>query len=223
MELYVSLGGILCIYLGYRLFIIGTNQPFRIFSDLQGWKFKAAIISPGIFLGLLGSLILCSPVITNIISIFQSEQFINSYATKIILEELRKKNKIILSYNLDNNARITSYLNDNLGEKQNIVPKTSKKLDIATVTCNVLRLRKRPSIHHQVIGYLRKGNVIIIKEEKGLWLRVSTDDYTDGWVHRHYVKRLDRPETKEQAKPPNENREMSLLLYRIGYHENNFS
>ena len=199
MELYVSLGGILCIYLGYRLFIIGTNQPFRIFSDLRGWKFKTAIISPGIFLALLGSLILCSPVITNIISIFQSEKFINSYATKIILEELRKKNNIILRYNLDDKARITSYSNENLAEDQNMVPKTSQKLDIATVTCNILRLRKKPGIHHQVIGYLKKGNVILIKEEKGLWLRVSTDDYADGWVHRHYVKRLDSPETKKHS------------------------
>ena len=48
MELFISLGGILCIYLGYRIFIIGTNQPFQVFADLTGWKLMAAIISPAI-------------------------------------------------------------------------------------------------------------------------------------------------------------------------------
>jgi len=67
MELFISLGGILCIYLGYRIFIIGTNQPFQVFADLTGWKLMAAIISPAIFLSILGSLIICSLVITNII------------------------------------------------------------------------------------------------------------------------------------------------------------
>ena len=29
--LFIALGGMLCIYLGYRLLTIGANQPFDIF------------------------------------------------------------------------------------------------------------------------------------------------------------------------------------------------
>ena len=200
MELIISLGGILCIYLGYRIFIIGTNQPFKIFSDLKGWKFKTAIVSPAIFLAVLGSLILCSPVITNIISIFQNERFINSYATKLILDELRKKNKEILSYRLDGKKMTTEYTNRSEPEKPHFVPRTFKESDRVIVTCNVLRLRKKPGTHYQIIGSLKKGDVVFIKEARGLWLRVSTVNYADGWVHGHYVKRSEPPGTNEQPK-----------------------
>ncbi|MGD8435873.1 MAG: hypothetical protein PVI73_17260, partial [Syntrophobacterales bacterium] len=80
--LFISLGGILCIYLGYRLFTKGANQPFDIFSDLKGWRFRIANMAPGVFFVVLGSIILCSPVITSAIAIFQKETFINKYATK---------------------------------------------------------------------------------------------------------------------------------------------
>ena len=202
MELYISVGGILCIYFGYRIFIIGTNQPFKIFSDLQGWKFKAANISPAIFLVILGSLILCSPVITNMISIFQNEKFINSYATKLILEELRKKNEILLGYRINDEAKPTKYSNENYPEKLDFLPRTLKEPDRAIVTSSVLRLRKNPGIQHQIIGSLRKGHIIIIKEKRGLWLRVSSDIHADGWVHGHYVKRLDKTGKKDQSTSP---------------------
>ena len=89
--LFISLGGILCIYLGYRLLTIGANQPFDIFSDLKGWRFRTANLAPGVFFAVLGSVVLCSPVITSAISILQKETFINKYATKLILDELVEK------------------------------------------------------------------------------------------------------------------------------------
>jgi hypothetical protein len=93
--LLISLGGILCIYLGYRLFTIGANQPFDIFSDLKGWRFRIANWAPGVFFTVLGSVVLCSPVITSAMSILQKETFINTYATKMILDELVEKNQKI--------------------------------------------------------------------------------------------------------------------------------
>jgi uncharacterized protein YgiM (DUF1202 family) len=206
MELFISLGGILCIYLGYRIFIIGTNQPFQVFADLTGWKLMAAIISPAIFLSILGSLIICSPVITNIISIFQNQKFINSYATKLILEELQKKNKIISSQRFNDKEKTAEHTNKGYPEKLNFVSRTLEEPERAIVTCNVLRIRKHPGTHYQVIGSLRKGHIIIVKEKRGLWLRVSTGDYADGWVHSHYVKRPESLRTKNQPKT-------KLILY----------
>jgi hypothetical protein len=199
MEIYISIGGILCIYLGYRIFIIGTNQPFKVFSDLQGWKFKAAVISPAIFLVIMGSLILCSPVIINIISIFQSEKFINSYATKLILEELREKNEVILGCRINDEAKPTKYSNQTYAEKADFSPRTLEEPERAIVTSSVLRVRKNPGTQQQIIGSLRKGNIITIKEKRGLWLRVSSDIHADGWVHGHYVKRLDKPGKKDPS------------------------
>jgi uncharacterized protein YgiM (DUF1202 family) len=212
MELFISLGGILCIYLGYRIFIIGTNQPFQIFADLTGRKLMAAIISPAIFLSILGSLIICSPVITNIISIFQNQKFINSYATKLILEELQKKNKIISSQRFNDKEKTAEHTNKGYPEKLNFVSRTLEEPDRAIVTCNVLRIRKHPGTHYQVIGSLRKGHIIIVKEKRGLWLRVSTGDYADGWVHSHYVKRPESLRTKDQPKSP-------LLLRTTIFHQ----
>ena len=193
MELGISLGGILCLYLGYRIFVIGTNQPFKIFSNLQGWKLKAATISPAIFLAILGSLILCSPVITNIISIFQNERFINAYATKLILDELREKDKLVLSDTINDDARTTKNPNEDYPEKSHFVPQALNDSGKAIVTSEVLRLRRKPGVQHQIIGSLQKGHVIVIKEERGLWLRVTTGAYGDGWVHGQYVRRLDGP------------------------------
>ncbi len=104
--LFIALGGMLCIYLGYRLFTIGANQPFDIFSDLKGWRFKIANVAPGIFFAVLGSIVLCSPVITSAIAIFQKETFINKYATKLILDELVEKNKKMRSYQLENDVSL---------------------------------------------------------------------------------------------------------------------
>ena len=202
MEVFIPLGGMLCIYLGYRIFTVGTNQPFRVFANLTGWKLMATIIAPAIFLSILGSLIICSPVIPNIVLIFQNEKFINSYATKLILEELQKKNEIILSQRFNDNQKAAEHTAQDYPEKSDFAPRTLEEPKKAIVTCNVLRIRKHPGTHHQVIGFLRKGHIIIVKEERGLWLRVSTDDYTDGWVHSHYVRRQERVRTKDQPKSP---------------------
>ena len=100
-TILISLSGIFCLYLGYRIFIMGSDRHFKLFADMKGWKFKIANIAPGIFFAILGSIILCSPVITNVISILQKQSFINTYATKLILDELRKRNEIILSNKLN--------------------------------------------------------------------------------------------------------------------------
>ena len=123
----ISLVGILFIYLGYRLLIKGENQAFTIFSNLKGWKFKAANIAPGILSAIIGSLVLCSPVITNIISILQQERFINTYATKLILDESRKKNDIILNYRLNNKTYSTNSTNKDASIIGDLVIERSKE------------------------------------------------------------------------------------------------
>ena len=202
MEFFVFLAGMLCIYLGYRIFVIGTNRPFRVSANSTGWRLMATIIAPAIFLSILGFLIIYSLVIPNVILIFQNEKFINSYATKLILEELQKKNEIILSQRFDDNEKKAEHTDQDYSEKSDFVRRTLEGIEKAIVTCNILRIRKHPGTHHQVIGLLRKGHIIIVKEKRGLWLRVSTDDYTDGWVHSHYVKRQERLRKKDQPKSP---------------------
>lgn len=199
---FISLGGILCTYLGYRLLKIGTSRPFDIFSDMKGWKFRAANMAPGIFFAVLGTVVLCSPVITNVISILQKERFINTYATKLILDELRKKNEEILAYKLEKHVSLR-------GSESNIASTTGdlartrlQKLNKAVVMTNGLRLRKEPGIRQQVIGSLLKGDIAVVKEARGQWLRVSTAEFTDGWVHRKYVNRMKDPGTPDSTRSP---------------------
>jgi len=195
--LFISLGGILCIYLGYRLLTIGANQPFDIFSDLKGWRFKTANLAPGVFFAVLGSVVLCSPVITSAISILQKETFINKYATKLILDELVEKNKKMRSYQLENDVSRHEARSKFSPAPDDSSPTKLKESNKAVVTSQRLRLRKKPGINHQIVGVLHKGDVITVKETRGVWLRISTNEITDGWVHGNYVRRQQGTETAE--------------------------
>jgi len=189
-TVFISLGGILCIYLGYRLLMIGTNRTFKIFSDLKGWKFKGANLAPGVFFAILGSVVICSPVITSAISILQKEAFINSYATKLILDKMSKRNEKILDSKLESHQSLKESVNKISSNEDDPIPTKLREPKKAVVMSNGLRLRKKPGIHYPIVGSLRKDDVITIKETKGLWLRVSTGKYYDGWVHGDYVKSL---------------------------------
>lgn len=195
--LFISLGGILCIYLGYRLLTIGANQPFDIFSDLKGWRFRTANLAPGVFFAVLGSVVLCSPVITSALSILQKETFINKYATKLILDELVEKNKKIRSYQLENDVSRQEARSKFSPAPADSFPTKLKESNKAVVTSQRLRLRKKPGINHQIVGVLHKGDVITVKETRGVWLRISTNEITDGWVHGNYVRRQEGTETAD--------------------------
>jgi len=198
--LFISLGGILCIYLGYRLLLIGANQQFDIFSDLKGWRFRTANLAPGVFFAVLGSVVLCSPVITSALSILQKETFINKYATKLILDELVEKNKKIRSYQLENDVSLKEARSKLSPAPDDSSPTKLKESNKAVVTSKRLRLRKKPGINHQIVGVLHKGDVITLKETRGVWLRISTNENADGWVHGNYVRRQQGTETAELNK-----------------------
>jgi uncharacterized protein YgiM (DUF1202 family) len=195
--LFISLGGMLTIYLGYRLFTMGANQPFDIFSDLKGWRFRTANLAPGLFFAVLGSVVLCSPVITSAIAILQKETFINKYATKLILDELVEKNKKIRSYQSENDVSLKEAKSKLSPAPDDSSSMKLKKLNKAVVTSSRLRLRKKPGLNHQIIGVLHKGDVITVKETRGAWLRISTDENANGWVHSNYVRRQQGTETAE--------------------------
>jgi hypothetical protein len=193
-----SLGGIFCLYLGYRIFIKGTDRQFYLFSDLEGWKFKVANTAPGIFFAILGSIILCSPVIVNVVLMMQNQTFINSYATKLILDELRSKNEIILASKLNEKVFVSDSLTASASSTDQLTPKNPKATNNAIVTGNVLRLRAKPGTYHRVIGSLNKGDIVTIKDTRGSWFRVSTAAFENGWVHKEYVRPLKNMSGKEQ-------------------------
>jgi hypothetical protein len=199
-TVFVSLGGIFCLYLGYRIFVRGTDRQFNLFSDLKGWKFKVANTAPGIFLAILGSIILCSPIIVNVISIIQKQSFINSYATKLILDELRSRNEIILASKLNEKVDVSDSLTVSASSADKLTPRNPKPANKAIVTGNELRLREKPGTFYRIIGSLNKGDIVTIKDTKGSWFRVSTAEFEDGWVHREYVRALESVSGKELRK-----------------------
>ena len=199
-TVFISLGGIFCLYLGYRIFIKGTDRQFYLFSDLEGWKFKVANTAPGVFFAILGSIILCSPVIANVVLMMQNQTFINSYATKLILDELRSKNKIISASKLNEKVSVSGSQIASPSTVDRLTPRNPKPANKGIVTGNVLRLRVKPGRYHRIIGSLHKGDIVTIKGRKGSWLRVSTAAFEDGWVHKEYVRALKSPSAKEQRK-----------------------
>ena len=199
-ALFISLGGIFCLYLGYRIFIKGTDRQFYLFSDLEGWKFKVANTAPGIFFAILGSIILCSPVIANVVLMMQNQTFINSYATKLILDELRSKNEIISASKLIEKVSVSGSRIASPSSADRLTPKNPKATNKAIVTGNVLRLRAKPGTYYRVIGSLNKGDIVTIQDTRGSWFRVSTVAFEDGWVHKEYVRALKSMSGKEQRK-----------------------
>ena len=197
--IFISLGGMLSIYLGYRLLVTGANQPFKIFSDLIGWRFRVANLGPGVFFAVLGALILCSSVTANIVAILQKESFVNTYATKLILDELNKSNQIILSQRLEKGVPAAESTSKVTSTTSHSPAAKLRQFNKAMVVSNGLHLRKEPGTSHQIVGSLRSGDLVTVKESRGLWLRVSSDEFSDGWVYGKYVKRLKRSGTKDST------------------------
>ena len=59
--------------------------------------------------------------------ILQQERFINTYATKLILDESRKKNDIILNYRLNNKTYSTNSTNKDASIIGDLVIERSKE------------------------------------------------------------------------------------------------
>ena len=199
-TILISLGGTLCLYLGYRVFITGAEQQFQLFSDLKGWKLKIANTAPGIFFALLGTIIICSPVIVDVISIIQKESFMNTYATKLILDELHKRNEIILANRLNESRYVVDHSAERSSNVDTLASRKSTPIEKATVTASVLLLREKPGTYYGVIGSLKKGDIVAIKEKRGSWYRVSTDEFQDGWIHGDYARPLQSLGASEQGK-----------------------
>ena len=199
-TILISLGGTLCLYLGYRVFITGAEQQFQLFSDLRGWKLKIANTAPGIFFAILGSIIICSPVIVDVISIIQKESFMNTYATKLILDELHKRNEILLANRLNESKYVVNRSAERSSNVDTFASRKSRPIEKATVTASVLLIRKEPGTYYGVIGSLKKGDIVAIKDKRGSWYRVSTDEFQDGWIHGDYARPLQSPGASEQGK-----------------------
>jgi hypothetical protein len=199
-TILISLGGTFCLYLGYRVFITGAEQQFKLFSDLKGWKLKIANTAPGIFFAILGSIIICSPVIVDVISIIQKESFMNTYATKLILDELHKRNEIILANRLNESRYVVDYSAQRSANVDIFPSRKFESIEKATVTATVLLLRKKPGTYQGVIGSLKKGDIVTIKDKRGSWYRVSTDEFQDGWIHGDYARPLQSLGALEEGK-----------------------
>jgi uncharacterized protein YgiM (DUF1202 family) len=115
----------------------------------------------------------------------------------LILDELVEKNKKIRSYQLENDVSLKEARSKLSPAPDDSSPTKLKESNKAVVTSQRLRLRKKPGINHQIVGVLRRGEVITVKETRGVWLRISTNENADGWVHGNYVRRQQGTETAE--------------------------
>ncbi|MGI9569700.1 MAG: SH3 domain-containing protein, partial [Desulfobulbia bacterium] len=136
----------------------------------------------------------------NVMSIMQKQSFINTYATKLILDELRSRNEIILASKLNEKVYVSDPSTASASSVDKLTPKNPKPANKAIVTGKKLRLRAKPGKYYRIIGSLNKGDIVTIKDTKGSWFRVSTAAFEDGWVHRGYVRALESVSGKEQRK-----------------------
>jgi N-acetylmuramoyl-L-alanine amidase len=75
------------------------------------------------------------------------------------------------------------------------------KLEKLESIANGLRIRKGPGTSFQVIGSVKKGDVLQFKEKNENWIHITYKEY-DGWVHSDYVKGVptvtDSPKQEEK-------------------------
>ncbi len=62
-----------------------------------------------------------------------------------------------------------------------------------TVTSRVLNLREEPSAKSAALGQLKKGDKVLLAEERGGWVRVKLPDTRVGWVDARYVRKGAEP------------------------------
>jgi TonB family protein len=62
-----------------------------------------------------------------------------------------------------------------------------------TVTSRVLNLREEPSAKSAALGQLKKGDKVLLAEERGGWVRVKLPDSRIGWVDARYVRKGAEP------------------------------
>lgn len=199
-DIVIALGGVLCIYFGYRLFVLGASQTFELFSHLKGWKSKIASLAPGSFLIISGLTIFLSLVTTRVVTIIQHESLRQAYTTKLILDELRKMKDTSLNKEVredTTSVKASEKLSSSRSHfSSNSLTRTSK----AIVIPKRLNLRKAPGANHPIVGTLRQGDIILIGKVRGAWLQVLTAGNTPGWVHGDYVNRVEDPGMKEPLK-----------------------
>ncbi len=62
--------------------------------------------------------------------------------------------------------------------------------DVAlTVTSRVLNLREEASAKSASLGHLKKGQKVVLVEERGGWVQVKLPDSQIGWVDARYVRK----------------------------------
>ena len=199
-DIVIALGGVLCIYFGYRLFVLGASQTFKLFSHLQGWKSKIASLAPGSFLVISGLTIFLSLVTTRVVTIIQYESMRQAYTNKLILDELRKMKDTSSNKELREDTTSVKASEKVSSSTTHFFPNSLTGTSKAVVIPKRLNIRKAPSANHPVVGTLRQGDIILTGKSRGAWLQVLTAGNTPGWVHGDYVDRLKEPGVKGPLK-----------------------
>jgi uncharacterized protein YgiM (DUF1202 family) len=64
---------------------------------------------------------------------------------------------------------------------------TDIKTGVATVTCNVLRLRERNTTASKTLDYAEKGEIVVVLGKSGNWYHVIYNQ-REGYMHKNYLK-----------------------------------
>ena len=73
-RILIVVAGIICIYLGYLLFVKGVSGEASIKAQKSNVKFQLSNAAPGIFFALFGALILCVTIGQSVIVEDSEEQ-----------------------------------------------------------------------------------------------------------------------------------------------------
>lgn len=64
--------------------------------------------------------------------------------------------------------------------------------DIGQIVADRVNVRAKPDESHTILGQLRKGQAIVIRERLNDWLAISPPDNCFGWIHEKFL-RFDSP------------------------------
>ena len=79
-------------------------------------------------------------------------------------------------------AKLDNKIELNMDENQEI--KTSQQ---EIVKANGLNIRKEDSMESDIVGYLKKNDIVTVLETKGDWSKIQFSDDKEGWINNKYT------------------------------------
>ncbi len=92
-------------------------------------------------------------------------------------------------------------------------------IEEGVVKADKLRARAGCGLNFNILGILRRGEVVDILEEDGDWLRITPPEGSAGWIKKDYLRQLSFPPPKKKIEAQGMIDDLGKIINRQGTHK----